>query len=427
MEKEKLQKKERNLNRRTNKKGVRRLDKKNSEGKTKEDNRKSVEEDVADDLRAHESVAKDRAATCERGKSQRQRVDQETSVKEGAGVDSKLGSDRYAGKRQLEVVSRICQESGFVATGKPLKRYPEDYFLKSGLLADFDKYLSDRLDKGCNLTKSETETVLKHLRQKRRPQSFLAGSVTGVPGSGKTTLLRKIQTEAGLNSVVILANERHKIRFTQLPACYTAKEILLLRTAIKYDVLLIDEYTLLQNGEILLLQRILEAKVVVLFGDRAQGNSRTADSPEWLQIPVIYSSVKSRRFGKATADFCGKQGFDFEGCDQEDEVQKLDFEGSSPETDINLALTEATIEDLKEVGIECSLVKDVQGNEYDSVSLFIREEDRAALSDPELRSVAFTRHRKLLIVRIPVCLMLSLFNGELNSDYRPQTNHYGKN
>nr|ALT22315.1 triple gene block protein 1 [Soil-borne virus 2] len=339
----------------------------------------------------------------------------------------KLGSERYAGKRPLDIVSNLCVECGFKPTGQPLKRYPEDYFAKSGLLKKFDKYLSERLDKGCNLTQEETEVVLRNLRKKRTTIPFLAGTISGVPGSGKTTLLRKIQNSAGLNSAVILGNPRHKTSFSNLNSCYTAKDILLLDAEVKFDVLLVDEYTLLSNGEILLLQKILSAKIVILFGDRAQGDSSFLSSVEWVFIPVIFSCDTSHRFGEATAALCGQQGFDFKGNGQQDEVRVEDIEGSSEATNICLAFTERSVEELADCSITATLVEDVQGKEYDTVSLFVFDEDREALSNPHLRAVAYTRHRKLLILRIPQSLHLSLMNGELAEEYRARTHRYGKN
>nr|QKO00699.1 triple-gene-block protein 1 [Potato mop-top virus]QKO00720.1 TGBp1 [Potato mop-top virus] len=336
-----------------------------------------------------------------------------------------LGSANYLGKRQLDFVAKLCVESGFKSTGKPLKRYPAEFFKSSGLLEKFDKYLSSRLDKGCNLSQRESEVVLKNLRSKRAEQSFLAGAVTGVPGSGKTTLLRKVQCEGGFNSIVILGNPRSKTEFSNLPSCYTAKEILLLGIAIKCEVLLIDEYTLLTSGEILLLQKITNSRIVILFGDRAQGSSNTLCSPEWLQVPVIFQSLTSRRFGKATANLCRRQGFDFEGSEHEDKVVESPYEGSSPPTDINIVFSESTREDLLECGIESTLVSDVQGKEYNTVTLFIPDEDREYLTNAHLRSVAFSRHKFVLEIRCNPELFMQLINGELASKQQPQTDRYG--
>nr|QYF50133.1 MAG: putative 48 kDa protein [Jiangsu sediment virgavirus] len=390
-----------------------------SHGKSKS-NQKSDQEQI------NEQVDEYVQRQAERSKRSEKASVENGKLSESDNSSCNLGSERYAGKRQLQLVAKLCADNGFEPTKKPMRAYPAGFFKQSGLLQKFDKYLSDKLDKGCNLTREQTETVLLNLRKRRESVPFLAGAVTGVPGSGKTTLLRKIQTEAGLNSVVVLSNERHKNSFSQIPACYTAKELLLLDTDIHFEVLLIDEYTLLNNGEILLLQKIVSARVVVLFGDRAQGSSATLGSPEWLQVPVIFSSTKSHRFGKNIAGLCSKQGFDFQGNDQEDQVDHSEYEGSSPETDINLVFTKETQADLLEVGIGSSLVEEVQGNEYDSVTLFIRDEDKDALSDPHLRAVAFTRARVLLYVRIPKHLMLALFNGELNASYQARTNCYGK-
>ncbi|ALT22303.1 triple gene block protein 1 [Colombian potato soil-borne virus] len=336
-----------------------------------------------------------------------------------------LGSANYLGRRQLDFVTKLCVESGFKSTGKPLKRYPAEFFKSSGLLEKFDKYLSSRLDKGCNLSQRESEVVLRNLRQKRAEQSFLAGAITGVPGCGKTTLLRKIQCEGGFNSFVILGNPRSKTEFSNLPSCYTAKEILLLGIAIKCEVLLIDEYTLLTSGEILLLQKITNCRILLLFGDRAQGSSNTLSSPEWLQIPVIFQSTTSRRFGKATANLCKRQGFDFEGGDHEDKVVESPYEGSSAPTDINIVFSEDTRRDLGECGIESTLVSDVQGKEYNTVTLFIQDEDRSYLANAHLRSVAFSRHRFLLEIRCNPELFMQLINGELASEQQPQTDRYG--
>lgn len=342
-------------------------------------------------------------------------------------VKKPIASGNFKGKTDsAEAIAELCALGGFEATGIPLRFYPKNFFESSGLLEEFTKYLSEKVEKGCNLNAEETKVVLKKLKTEEQ-KPFIGGVVTGVPGCGKSTLIRKIQTEGKLNSVVILGNSRHKVSFSNVPCCYTVKEILLLKVKISFDTLLIDEYTLLSSGEILLLQRIFGAKIVVFFGDRAQGDSKTLSSPEWLQFPTIFASTKSRRFGKKTAEFCGKQGFDFEGSDEhEDDVQDCSYEGNSLVTDINLAFTQATVEDLLECGIECVLVSDVQGKEFDSVTLFVRQEDSEALSDSHLRAVAFTRHRKLLVIRIDRDLLLRLMSGELNTEYNPSTHVYGK-
>lgn len=338
-----------------------------------------------------------------------------------------LNSDNYRGDlKALQTISKICVESGFEATGRPVKKFPINFFESSGLHAKFCSYLSDNLDKGCNLSRSETEHVLNSLRRKRQAVSFCAAVVSGVPGCGKTTLLKKIQTSAGLRSAVVLGNSALSSQFSNIPFTYTAKEILLLDLEIYFDTLLIDEYTLLSNGEILLLQRICKSRYVFLFGDRAQGSQSTLCSPEWLQIPTVFLSTISRRFGKATADLCKEQGYDFDSNGNQDSVSKVDYEGDSPATEINLVVSEATRADIAECGISSTLAQTVQGKEFESVTVFLLEEDLEILKDPHLLAVLITRHRSLLVLRCPKEVFVSLLTGEFRKEINPTTHTYGK-
>lgn len=323
-------------------------------------------------------------------------------------------------------LSKICIESGFKPTGKVLRKFSGNHFERSGLAREFDLHLSSKKDKGCNLNKEQTEVVLKKLRTRRKPVDFYGGAVTGVPGSGKSTLLRRLQCEGNIHSVVILGNDRQKHNFSNIPACYSAKEILLLQTQLQFDVLLIDEYTLLNNGEILLLQRILGSKIVVIFGDRAQGSTNSLGSAEWLQFPVVYQSSISRRFGKETAKLCASQGLEFEGNESiEDKVETTDYEGSSEVTDINLVFSTKTQEDLLECNIGSTLVEEVQGAEFDSVTLFILESDEPYLRNKHLVAVALTRQRTRLIVRCDRAVWQNFVTGLLGSAEAPATHRYG--
>lgn len=341
--------------------------------------------------------------------------------------EHQIGSDTFKGKIDVASrVSKLCVEQGFKPTGDPVKKFEADFFEKSGVFSIFTENLESKIDKGCNLNASETAAVLDNIhKSKNNAADFVGCVVSGAPGCGKSTLLRRLQSEGHLNSVIILGNPRLKSDFSDQQHCYTVKEILLLKLKIRFKTLLIDEFTLVSSGEILALQRILGSKFVALFGDPNQGKTTYMSSPEWLQFPTVFSSQQSRRFGDNTAKFCQKQGCRFEGNGCEDKVEELDYEGSSQTTDINLAFSQKTIDDLEECGIEAVLVSSVQGCEYNSVSLFIRDtvEDRQGVSDSHQRVVAFTRHTKLLVLRCSQEILLKLVSGELARESPPAQTH----
>lgn len=344
-----------------------------------------------------------------------------------AGGQRQIGSDNFKGRTDTaSTISRICTEQGFQPTGEVVQRFAADFFETSGLFDLFTNHLESKLDKGCNLNAEETEAVLHNVRESQsRASVFVACTVSGAPGCGKSTLLRRLQTEGKLDSVIILGNPKLKGDFSDQRNCYTVKEILLLQLRISFKTLLIDEFTLLTSGEILALQRIVGAKYVALFGDPNQGKRTYSSSPEWLQFPVVYSSQESRRFGDETAKFCQTQGCRFKGNGKSDTVNKNKYEGTSTETDVNIAFSQKTIDDLLCCMIEAVLVEETQGCEYGSVTVFIRDcpEDIDGVADAHRRTVAFTRHKDRLELRCTQEIFLALVNGQLANQCEPAKTH----
>nr|AAO15514.1 P49 [Peanut clump virus M] len=337
----------------------------------------------------------------------------------------KLGSDRFVGEDPLKLIARAASEAGFSPTGRVMKRFPADVFERSKFIAMYDRYLVNLREKACcEAERKRVQSKLIQLRTLPPTTSFLAGTVTGVPGSGKSTLLKRIQKELP-NSVCLLANKELKNDFAGVPAVFSVEEMLLSAIPSHFNVMLVDEYTLMQSAEILLLQRKLEARIVVLFGDREQGNTNKLTSPEWLHVPIVFCNDCSFRFGKQTAEFCKEQGFSLQGQGQEDEVIKGEYEGEGEETDINLCFTEETRQDLLEVGVDALLVENVQGKTFSSVSLFVRESDKSSYSNPHLRLVAITRHRKLLVLRADPEVWVS-FMFATREEEQTDTHCYGE-
>nr|AAO15509.1 P49 [Peanut clump virus N] len=344
----------------------------------------------------------------------------ETDFKKQQSADCKepvkLGSDKFVGEDPLKLIAKAALEAGFSATGRVMKRFPADVFEKSKFIGMYDRYLMNLREKACCMEeRKKVQSKLIQLRTLPPTTSFLAGTVTGVPGSGKSTLLKTIQKELP-NSVCLLANKELKNDFAGVPAVFSVEEMLLSAVPSHFNVMLVDEYTLMQSAEILLLQRKIEARIVVLFGDREQGNTNKLTSPEWLHVPIIFSNDSSFRFGSQTAEFCREQGFNLQGQGQDDKVIKGEYEGEGEDTDVNLCFTEETRQDLLEVGVDAFLVENVQGKTFSSVSLFVREGDKFAYSNPHLRLVAITRHRRLLVLRadpeVWVSFMFATREGE---------------
>nr|QZA75384.1 triple gene block protein 1 [Peanut clump virus] len=344
------------------------------------------------------------------------REDFEKSEERNDHKQVRLGSDNFVGDDPLKVLSEEALKAGFQHTGKVMKRFPADVFERSKFVGMYDRHLTTLREKACcKKERDQIQSKLIQLRQLKPSCDFLAGTVSGVPGSGKSTLLRNVQKKLR-NSVCLLANKELKSDFAGVPSVFSVEEMLLSAVPSSFNVMLVDEYTLTQSAEILLLQRKLGAKIVVLFGDREQGNTNKLTSPEWLHVPIVFSSDSSHRFGPETAKFCEDQGFSLEGKGGEDKIVKGDYEGEGEETEVNLCFTEETKADLAEVQVEAFLVSSVQGRTFPSVSLFVRENDKSAFSNPHLRLVAITRHRKLLSIRadpeVWVSFMFATREGE---------------
>ncbi|CAA86470.1 beta-B protein [Lychnis ringspot virus] len=324
----------------------------------------------------------------------------------------------------MNKIVEASRASGFQPTGQNFKRCPANLFEKCKLRALYDKHLRVLHKDACDSEK-ERIAAKSFLHRSLRPNvDFKVGIVSGVAGSGKSTLIRKLCSEA--DAMCVLANPRLKeTDYKGQSKTFTLQQVLLSIVPMTSDIVIVDEYTLAESAELLLLQRKLQATFLVLFGDVAQGNAKTASSLEYLQFPVVFISKTSHRLGKHTAELCKKHGQAFEpGSPEEDEIIVADYLGAADTTEKNIAFTKETVEDLRDAGVEASLVLETQGKEYESVTLFIRESDEAAMADSHLRAVALTRHRKKLIIRAEPGVQSSFLNGELKSKTSADSHKY---
>ncbi|UDL09453.1 beta b protein [Ligustrum mosaic virus] len=318
-----------------------------------------------------------------------------------------------------------CVAAGFKDTGKNFQMLPANYLERSRLLALYDKNLKQSLKKACETEQERIRTKVFLLRSARPNVNFKIGIISGVAGSGKSTLIRSLCSKS--NALCVLANPRLKeTDYKGQDKTFTLQQVLLSIVPMRADIIVVDEYTLAESAEILLLQRLLQASFLLLFGDVAQGESDNASSLEYLQLPVVYRSVTSHRLGNETAAFCKKHGLAFDSDSPvKDEIITSGYEGDTETTEKNIAFSAATVEDLHEAGVEATLVLETQGKEYDSVTLFVRDSDREAASNPHARTVAFTRHKRLLIIRAEEEILPSLLNGELNVKISANSHKYG--
>nr|UZP17245.1 Triple gene block 1 Protein [Lychnis ringspot virus] len=324
----------------------------------------------------------------------------------------------------MNKVVDACHASGFQPTGQNFKLCPANLFEKCKLAALYDKHLRALHKDACDSEK-ERIAAKSFLHRSLRPNvDYKVGIVSGVAGSGKSTLIRKLCSEA--DAMCVLANPRLKeTDYKGQNRTFTLQQVLLSIVPMTSDIVIVDEYTLAESAELLLLQRKLQATFLVLFGDVAQGSAKTASSLEYLQFPVVFISKKSHRLGKHTAELCSKHGQAFEpGSSEEDVIIVADYHGEADTTDKNIAFTKETVNDLRDAGVEASLVLETQGKEYESVSLFVRESDEAAVADPHLRAVALTRHRKKLVIRAEPGIQSSFLNGDLNSKTSADSHKY---
>jgi len=322
----------------------------------------------------------------------------------------------------LTEVHQKCLKNGFEYSGRQYMRCKANFFELVRLPPLFDKHLKSCMTHACHLEKQRIKAKLILLRTLRPSVDFLVGIVTGVPGSGKSSLVREL-LRCKYSVVCALANPALVGDYSGIQGVYKMDDLMLSAIPMTADILIIDEYTLAESAEILLLQRKLRVSLLLLVGDVAQGTATHASSIEYLALPVVYRSDVSHRLGPETTKLCGKQGNRMVSKGKKDRVIFADYEGETDATEKNLAFSKATVDDLKEMGYDCSLVKDVQGKEYDSVTLFIRNEDRKAVGNKHLRLVALTRHKSLLIVRAETEIRQAFMTGDIDLTSKTSNAH----
>lgn len=322
------------------------------------------------------------------------------SKKDGEIGGGKIGSDRFRGRKDIaSIVSSCCVEAGFEPTGLPLRKFHKDYFEKTGLKEHYARYLAEKqLPAACDSQKELIERKLDMVDCLKAEKDFSAGTIAGVPGCGKSTVLKKIQGQA-TDTILLYANPNLESCYKSIDNSFYTQTALVADINHTFATILIDEYTLCESAEILLLQRKFEASRVFLFGDRCQGDIDSLISPEWLKVPRIFSGKKSYRFGKETAALLKEFGLDIEGADIPDKVEKSIYEGKVDEDSQCLCFSTKTRDDLLDCSINCKLVEGTQGQEFERVTLFVAEWDQEYFSNSQLLLVGLTRHKTYLALK----------------------------
>jgi len=332
----------------------------------------------------------------------------------------------------FKLLVEVGSLNGFSSTGQRPKKYKPDVFETSGLKNIYVKYLKDVDDKMCDnqialrrvyLSMVEGEYSLKP----NFNSDIRMGLVTGCAGSGKTTLLKDFSCKIGVEfpTLVLVANPALiDSTFATTVNVLTMEDALLSKVVVDdIGVLVVDEYTLSSSAEVLLIARKYNVHSIILFGDLAQGRKFDGSSFEHFRVPEILTSAKSHRFGEATAAFCRRSGSNVQGNPEiQDQVNVEDYLGKIEENSQRLVFTQETREDLLECGIDALLVSDVQGMQFDVVTVFARDSDSEVIdSSVGLKEVALTRHRKLLILKLEPSIRLRLETGVKPASEREPT------
>nr|UZP17059.1 ORF2 [Barley stripe mosaic virus] len=321
-----------------------------------------------------------------------------------------------------QFVHETCLKSDFEYTGRQYFRARSNFFEMIRLTSLYDKHLKECMARACTLERERLKRKLLLVRALKPAVDFLTGIISGVPGSGKSTIVRTL-LKGEFPAVCALANPALMNDYSGIEGVYGLDDLLLSAVPITSDLLIIDEYTLAESAEILLLQRRLRASMVLLVGDVAQGKATTASSIEYLTLPVIYRSETTYRLGQETASLCSKQGNRMVSKGGKDAVIITDYDGETDETEKNIAFTVDTVRDVKDCGYDCALAIDVQGKEFDSVTLFLRNEDRKALADKHLRLVALSRHKSKLIIRADAEIRQAFLTGDIDLSSKASNAH----
>ncbi|BAP18645.1 putative triple gene block 1 [Gentian ovary ringspot virus] len=325
----------------------------------------------------------------------------DTAVTEGIKDEEtgggKIGSDLFKGKRDIaSVVSSCCVEAGFEPTGSPLRKFPKDYFEKTGLKDNYIGYLIEKcLPAACDSQKELIERKINMVNCLMAEKDFSAGTIAGVPGCGKSTVLKKIQGQV-TDAILLYANPSLESCYKSVDNSFYTQTALVADINHTFATILIDEYTLCESAEILLLQRKFKSSRVFLFGDRCQGDIDSLISPEWLKVPRIFSGKRSYRFGRETAALLKEFGLDIEGADVPDKVVKSNYEGKVDEDSQCLCFSTRTRDDLLDCSVSCKLVEGTQGQEFERVTLFVAEWDQEYFRNSQLLLVGLTRHKTYL-------------------------------
>jgi len=285
-----------------------------------------------------------------------------------------------------------------------LKKFPKDYFEKTGLKDHYYGYLNDnQLPKACDKQRELVLCKLDMVEDLKAEKDFSAGTIAGVPGCGKSTVLKKIQGQA-TDTILLYANPNLESSYKSIENSFYTQTALVANINHTYSTILIDEYTLCESAEILLLQRKFKSSRVFLFGDRCQGDIDSLISPEWLKVPRIFEGKKSHRFGKETAKLLSEFGLNVEGADVPDQVIKSEYLGKVDEKSQCLCFSPRTKDDLLECSVNCILVEDTQGQQFERVTLFVAEWDQEYFKNSQQLLVGLTRHRTYLEIKTDINL-----------------------
>jgi len=249
--------------------------------------------------------------------------------------------------------------------------------------------------------------------------SCRVGVCVGAPGAGKSTIIKGLLSKVSRSAVVLPNLKLLKAAYSGNPQAFLIDDMYTKPVDFaRYEVLLVDEFTKVHMCEVMVLAAILRVKNVILFGDPHQGMNYKPGSFVYYNFPVLAESHTSHRMPSAIGDAYNKaMGTKVAPKSKAlGEFSVRELLGEIRDRSKILCISKGTKDFLAECDIEADIVTDIQGAEYDVVTLVLKEEyDVKPFCDKSIRCVALSRAKEVLIIQADPVFKSMIENAEFSA------------